>query len=81
MPAHSTEDQASEAAQLRQLAERGTAAAERIAAALEQIGADLAAVRAALQPQITAYQSGGLLALRTARKTAAKAAQNGGKTT
>lgn len=78
MPAHSIEDQAAEVAQLHQLVARGVAAAERIAAALESIGADLAAVRAAVEPQVTAYQAGGFLAMRTARKVAAKAAQNGG---
>lgn len=80
MPAHSIEDQAAEAAQLRQLAARGVAAAERIAAAFESIAADLHATREALAPQIAAYQAGGFLAMRTARKVAAKAAQNGDKT-
>lgn len=77
MPAHSAEDQAAEVVQLHQLAARGVAAAERIAAAFEQIAADLAAVRAAVEPQVKAYQEGGWLALRTARRAAGKAAQNG----
>lgn len=81
MPAHSVEDQAAEVDQLHQLAARGVAAAERIAAAFESIAADLAAVRAAVEPQVAAYQSGGWLAVRTARRATAKAAQNGGSQT